>query len=112
MRAMKPRRGFGWMAGAVGLLVAGRLVRRRTRAALPEPSEASDLEPASWAPTALEAQPAWALEEESASSTAWSLTHEDMAPCVDDEMAEARPDALPPRIRRGPSGREHYWLES
>lgn len=93
------------MAGAVGLLVAGRLLRRRAGAALPEstPDEASGLEPVSWTPTT-------PPDDEDPPSAGWSLTHEDMARWEDGEAREAGPQALP-RIRRGPSGREHYWLE-
>ncbi|NOJ96416.1 hypothetical protein HMI51_26195 [Corallococcus coralloides] len=110
MRAMRPGRGLGWMAGAVGLMVAGRLLRRRAGAALPEsaPKEASggaasDLEPVSWTPGALP-------EAEAAPSAGWSLTHEDM-PAWDAVEAQEDGPRGPPRIRRGPSGREHFWLE-
>ncbi|NOK21906.1 hypothetical protein [Corallococcus carmarthensis] len=106
MRATRPGRGLGWMAGAVGLLVAGRFLRRRAAASLPEstPEEASGLGPVSRAPTAppdAEAPP---------SSAGWSLTHEDTAPWEDGEGEGPGPGSLP-RIRRGPSGREHFWLE-
>ncbi|RKH82722.1 hypothetical protein D7X99_15040 [Corallococcus sp. AB032C] len=93
------------MTGAVGLLVAGRFLRRRSGAALPEsiPEEAPVLEPFTWTPTVLP-------DAEDPPSAGWSLTHEDMAPWEDGEAQEAGPQ-VPPRIRRGPSGREHYWLE-
>ncbi|RKH21711.1 hypothetical protein D7Y27_19150 [Corallococcus sp. AB004] len=93
------------MAGAVGLLVAGRLRRRRAGAVLPEsiPEAVPVLEPVTWTPTALP-------DPEDPPSAGWSLTHEDMAPWEDREAPEAGPQGLP-RIRRGPSGREHYWLE-
>ncbi|MHA7634229.1 hypothetical protein [Corallococcus sp. M7] len=105
MRATRPGRGLGWMAGAVGLLVAGRLLRRRAEAALPEsaPDEASALEPVSWTPDALP-------DADDPPSAGWSLTHEDMPAWEDAETPEAGPQVLP-RIRRGPSGREHFWLE-
>ncbi len=113
MRAMRPRRGLGWVAGAVGLLVAGRLVRRRAGAALPasSPRAASGVEPVCWAFTAAEAPPALSAEEEAPSSSGRDLTHEDVAPWEDGEAEGAGPQGPPPRIRRGPSGREHYWLE-
>lgn len=110
MRATRPGRGLGWMTGAVGLLVAGRFLRRRAGAALPESApkeasggEASGLEPVSWAPTALP-------DAGDPPSAGWSLTHEDMPAWEDGEGQEDGPQ-VPPRIRRGPSGREHFWLE-
>ncbi|WP_223638773.1 hypothetical protein [Corallococcus sp. EGB] len=111
MRATKPHRGLGWMAGAVGLLVTGRFLRRRAGAAHTEsaPEAVSALEPVDWALAAAEAPSALPLEEAGASARE-DLTHEDMAPWEDDELEGAGPGG-PPRIRRGPSGREHYWLE-
>ncbi|AFE07427.1 hypothetical protein COCOR_07258 [Corallococcus coralloides DSM 2259] len=110
MRATRPGRGLGWMTGAVGLLMAGRFLRRRAGAAFPEstPEEASgdgtlDLEPASWTPGA---RP----DAEDPLSAGWSLTHEDMPALEAVEVQEDGPLG-PPRIRRGPSGREHFWLE-
>ncbi|MBN9682241.1 MULTISPECIES: hypothetical protein [unclassified Corallococcus] len=95
MRATRPGRGLGWMAGAVGLLVAGRLLRRRAGAALPEP--------VSWPADAL-------TDAGDPPSAGGALTHEDMAPWEDGGTQETEPQP-PPRIRRGPSGREHFWLE-
>ncbi|MBZ4371997.1 hypothetical protein [Corallococcus sp. AS-1-6] len=105
MRATRPGRGLGWMAGAVGMLVAGRLLRRRAGAALPEPApeRASALEPVSWTPTALPGA-------EDPPGAGWALTHEDM-PAWEDGGAQDAGAQGPPRIRRGPSGREHFWLE-
>ncbi|RKG64168.1 hypothetical protein D7V80_27840 [Corallococcus sp. CA054B] len=98
------------MTGAVGLLMAGRFLRRRAGAAFAEstPDEASGdetlgLEPASWTPGALP-------DAEAPSSAGWSLTHEDMPAWEAVEAPGAGPQVLP-RIRRGPSGREHFWLE-
>ncbi|MGE6763890.1 hypothetical protein ACQKGO_38125 [Corallococcus interemptor] len=101
MRATRPGRGLGWMAGAVGLLVAGRFLRRRAseegRVSMPE--EASALEPVSRVPDAEEPPEA-----------RWALTHEDTTPWDDGDADMPLPRDLP-RIRRGPSGREHFWLE-
>ncbi|MBN8230971.1 hypothetical protein JYK02_25975 [Corallococcus macrosporus] len=103
MRAMRPGRGLGWMAGAVGLLVAGRLWRRRTGASLPEPAPSMAPEP----------EPAWPPDDEASSQTTpfagWDLTQEDAD--TPREEAGAPGPGLPPRVRRGPSGREHFWLE-
>ncbi|WP_147442091.1 hypothetical protein [Corallococcus exercitus] len=96
MRATRPGRGLGWMAGAVGLLVAGRLWRRRAGASLSEPA-------------ALEVPPAWPPDDEAPSTPRWDLTQEDAAPWRDRDGVPA--PGGPPRIRRGPSGREHFWLE-
>ncbi|WP_375754831.1 hypothetical protein [Corallococcus exercitus] len=111
MRATRPGRGLGWMAGAVGLLVAGRLWRRRTGASLPEPSSATAPfpEPDPRAPAALEVPPAWPPDDEAPSTSRWNLTQEDAAPWADGAGVPA--PGSPPRIRRGPSGREHFWLE-
>ena len=101
MRATRPGRGLGWMAGAVGLLVAGRFLRRRAagEVAVSAPEGASALEPVSWVPDALP-------DAEDPPESGWALTHEDVTPWDDGDAATPVP-----RIRRGPSGREHFWLE-
>ncbi|WP_147468399.1 hypothetical protein [Corallococcus interemptor] len=101
MRATRPGRGLGWMAGAVGLLVAGRFLRRRAAVDLPVsmPEGTRALEPVSWAPAVLP-------DAEDPPEAGWALTHEDMTPWDDGDA-----EAPAPRIRRGPSGREHFWLE-
>ncbi|WP_338262948.1 hypothetical protein [Corallococcus caeni] len=105
MRTTRSGGGLGWMAGAVGLWLAGRLWRRRSGASVPESvsGTASFPEPDPRAPAAPEVPPAWPPDDEAASDSRWELTQEDAAPWEDGPGS--------PPIRRGPSGREHFWLE-
>jgi hypothetical protein len=104
MRGASPGHGFGWMAGVMGLLVAGGLLRRRSvpsgdgprERAAPGPDASPALPPA-------RQPPGGAHRPEAAPPPFAVTTRQDT-----DSGAPAR---SAPRIRRGPSGREHFWLE-
>ncbi|RYZ42200.1 MAG: hypothetical protein EOO71_08775 [Myxococcaceae bacterium] len=100
------------MAGLAGVLVAGGLLRRRGRAAA---SKASFPEAFPLAKTpvrmteGLTDAPAWPLDD-----GAWHPCADALARAlgVSGEEAEGGPEHRPePPVRRGPSGREHFWSD-
>ncbi|RKG84759.1 hypothetical protein D7V88_21195 [Corallococcus terminator] len=96
----------------VGALVAGGLLRRRgsvaaSKAVLPR---ALLLAKESAGTTTLAGQP----PARSVDDGAWHPCADALARAlgVSGDEAEGDPEARPePRVRRGPSGREHFWME-
>ncbi|MCY1040086.1 hypothetical protein OV208_02045 [Corallococcus sp. bb12-1] len=109
-RASRP--GLAWMAGMVGALVAGGLVRRRSsmaasKAVLPG---ALLLAKAPAGTTTLAGQPPARPVDDGA----WHPCADALALAlgVSGDEAEGDPEVWPePLVRRGPSGREHFWME-
>ncbi|NBD12602.1 MULTISPECIES: hypothetical protein [Corallococcus] len=82
--------------------MAGRLLLRRA----PVHVESGPT-PAPWPPRSFDLEPVWWPDGEAPSTAAELLTREDVA----SQQEDGELDRAAPRIRRGPSGRERFWLE-